>query len=340
MTGRALFFTGPYELEVRQVDVPEPAAGEVRVAAELSAISAGTELLVYRGDVPRTLSTDLKLESLSGSFSFPLQYGYAVVGRVTAAGADVESRWVGTRVFAFHPHASEFVTSVDDVVPVPDGCSDAAAALLANLEASTNFLLDGRPRLGERVLVLGQGVVGLLTTRLLAEFPLETLITADRYEARRAVSTAYGADRCLDPDEVDVPSQVSQGERDGDAAGVDLAYEISGDPAALSTAIEATGYDGRVVVGSWYGTKPVELDLGGHFHRSRIRLMSSQVSTIDPALRGRWSRERRFGAARRWLNEVDSDALVTHRLPIDRAGDAYELLDSRPNDAIQVLLTY
>lgn len=340
MTGRALFFTAPYELEVRQFDVPDPAAGEVRVDATLSAISAGTELLVYRDEVPRTLPTDQRIESLSGSFSFPLRYGYAVVGRVTAVGAEVDPELVGNRVFAFHPHASQFVTSVDDIVPVPEGCSDESAALLANLEAATNFLLDGRPRFEERVLVLGQGVVGLLTTRLLAQYPLESLITADLYEARRAVSTAYGADQCLNPDENDVATLVGDVDGDGIAAGVDLTYELSGDPAALSTAIGATGYDGRVVVGSWYGSKPVELDLGGHFHRSRIRLLSSQVSTIDPAQRGRWSRERRLQAARRWLDTVDVDALVTHRLPVEQADAAFDLLDSRPNEAIQVLLTY
>lgn len=340
MTARALYFTAPYELEVRRVDVPEPAPDEVRVEAALSAISSGTELLVYRGEVPRNVSTDLKIKALRGTFSFPLQYGYAVVGRVTDVGSDVDDGWVGSRVFAFHPHASEFVASIGDVVRVPDRCSDEAAALLANLEAASNFLLDGRPLFWESVVVLGQGVVGLLTTKLLSEFPLETLVTADPHERRRDVSVSFGADACIDPAGVDVAAHVREAVTNGSSNGVDLTYELSGEPEALSTAIEATGFGGRVVIGSWYGSKPVELELGGHFHRSRIRLMSSQVSTIDPTLRSRWSRTRRLQAAASWLDEVDIDALVTHRLSVERAADAFNLLDDRPEDAIQVLLTY
>lgn len=340
MTARALYFEDPYEIEVRTIDVPDPTPEEVHVETTLSAISSGTELLLYRGEVPRNLSADLTIEALSGSFDYPLQYGYASVGRVVAAGAAVDDDLVGRRVFAFHPHASEFVVPVDDVVPIPDDCSDEAASLLANLEAATNFLLDGAPLVGENSLVLGQGVVGLLTTRLLAEFPLASLVTADLYGRRRDVSVAFGADEALNPDDIDVADHVRTGSSHESIDGVDLTYELSGAPAALSTAIESTGFGGRVVVGSWYGSKSVELDLGTHFHRDRIRILSSQVSTIDPNRRGRWSRERRLRVAANWLARVDVDTLVTHRLPIERAAEAYALLDDRPEDAIQVVLTY
>lgn len=340
MTARALYFTAPYEPEVREVEVPTPGPQELKIEAELSAISAGTELLVYRGEAPQTLATDLTIESLPGTFDFPLQYGYAAVGRVTETGPGLDDDWLDARVFAFHPHASEFVAPVDDVVRLPTGCPDETAAVLANLEAATNFLLDGAPRVGERVLVLGQGVVGLLTTALLGRIPLGSLVTADRYAPRRELSREFGADRCLDPAVGDITGLDEVTGGDGAAVGVDLTYELSGAPEALSTAIDATGFGGRVVIGSWYGSKPVELDLGGRFHRSRIRLMSSQVSTIDPALRGRWSRERRLRTARRWLDDIDIDALVTHRVPIEDAAHAYELLDERPAEAVQVLLTY
>ncbi len=340
MTARSPYFTAPYELEVREVDVPAPGAGEVRVAAELSAISPGTELLVYRGEAPPDLPVDASIEALSGTFSFPLRYGYAAVGRVTAVGEGVSEEWLDDRVFAFHPHASRFVVPLADVVPVPADCSDEAAALLANLEAATNFLLDGAPLVGERVLVLGQGVVGLLATSLLAGFPLSRLVTADLHERRRRVSEAVGADVSLDPAEVDVASRLRPDDADDPPAGADLTYELTGDPEALTTAIEATGYGGRVLIGSWYGTKAADVDLGGRYHRSRICLVSTQVSTIDPRLRGRWTRERRLSTARRLLPAIDADALVTHRVPVERAAEAYALLDDHPEDAVQVLLTY
>lgn len=338
---QAVYLTEPYEVELRQIDVPDPAPGEVRVRAEVSAISAGTELLVYRGEASPDLAADTSIEALAESLDFPLQYGYAVVGRVTAVGDDIDAEWLGRRVFAFHPHASHFTVALDDVVPLPERLSDEAGSLLANFEAATNVLLDGTPRLGERVLVLGQGVLGLLTTALLSQFPLADLVTADLYERRRTVSEAFGADLSLDPTTTDVVDRVRKRATEGAGSdGADLTYDLSGNPDALDTGIEATGYGGRVLIGSWYGTKPVELTLDGRFHRSRISLLSTQVSTIEPQLRGRWTKDRRLETARRWLPEIDTDRLVTHRRPVDRAADAYELLDDRPEDAMQVLLTY
>lgn len=338
---KTVVFTAPYELEVREVEVPAPEPEEVQVEAALSAISPGTELLVYRGDVARDLPIDSSIEAFSETFDFPLQYGYAVVGEVTAVGDAVDGDWLGTRVFAFHPHMSRFNVELADIEPIPTDWPAGTAAVLANLEAATNFLLDGSPRIGEGVLVLGQGVVGLLTTALLAKLPLRTLVTVDRYAARRKLSERFGADASLDPGKVDVAANLRDrlGDRPG-PPGADLTYELSGNPAALDTAISATGYAGRVLAGSWYGTKPAELTLDGRFHRSRIRIRSTQVSTLDPTLRGRWTRGRLRDTARRWLPTVDVDRLLTHRVPIDRVADAFELLDDRPQDAVQVLLTY
>lgn len=338
---RAVYFTDPHTVEVRAVDVPDPGPGEVRVDANLSAISPGTELLVYRGETTSDLPTDPSLEAMSGTLDFPLRYGYAVVGRVTGTGEEVPERWLDTRVFAFHPHASRFTVPLDQVVALPADCPDEAGALFANLEAATNFLLDGSPRIGERALVIGQGVVGLLTTAVLSEFPLADLVTADLHERRRQASETFGADASLDPAQGDV----AEGVRDwfegaGVQDGADVTFELSGDPDALDTAVDATGYGGRILIGSWYGTKPADVTLDGRFHRSRIRLLSSQVSTIDPQLRGRWTKDRRRETVRRRLTAIDADRLVTHRIPVERAAEAYELLDERPEEAIQVLLTY
>ncbi|NHN57608.1 MULTISPECIES: zinc-binding alcohol dehydrogenase [Halorussus] len=344
MSARSVYFTGDGEVEVREREVDDPGEGEVRVRAERSAVSPGTELLVYRGEVPTGMAADATIDALSEEFEFPLRYGYAVVGRVTATGPDVDASWADRRVLAFNPHESRFCASVDDVVAVPDDCSAAAATFLPNVETAVNLVQDGAPRLGERAAVFGQGVVGLLTTALLADCPLAALATVDRHPARRERSLELGADAALDPAgaaEVDADVGDRLRERLGDEfAGADLTYELSGAPEALDDAVAATGYDGRVVVGSWYGTKPAELDLGGRFHRSRISIESSQVSTIDPALRGRWSKDRRLAVAWDRLRDLDPERFVTHEFDVGAADEAYALLDENPGEALGVTFRY
>ncbi|QLG49942.1 zinc-dependent alcohol dehydrogenase [Natrinema halophilum] len=354
MTAQSVYFTGPRRVEVREKTVPDPGPDELAVTATVSAISSGTELLLYRGEMNPEIAADETLESLSGSFTYPFRYGYAVVGTVTAVGANVDPAWRDETVLAFHPHASEFVVGVDEVCVVPTDVSPTAAAFLPNVETAVNLVLDGEPRIGERAVVFGQGVVGLLTTALLAETPLSSLVTVDCYENRRRLSETFGADRSLDSERADPSAAVRERagppDRPGKPSGrlewepppqrADLTYELSGNPTALDAAIDATGYGGRVVVGSWYGTETAELTLDGRFHRSRIRLISSQVSTIAPERRGRWNVARRLATAWRRLEAVETDRLITHRIPIEDAPEAYAMLDERPQEAVQVLLAY
>ena len=160
----------------------------------VSAISAGTELLAYRGQLAADLALDETLPALAGgSFRYPFRYGYASVGEVTGVGAGVDAGWLGRRVFSFQPHASAFVAGVDDVFAVPDGPAGSLAALFASQETAVNLVLDGRPLLGERVVVVGQGVVGLLTTALLARFPLQALAAVESDPARAALARQLGA---------------------------------------------------------------------------------------------------------------------------------------------------
>lgn len=332
MTALNLYFVGPREIKLREGPVPEPGEGEVRVRTERSAISAGTELRIYRGEASPDLPVDPTIKALPGTLAFPLQYGYAAVGRVSALGEGVEKKWLDRRVFAFHPHASHFVASPTELHPLPDGCETEAATLLPTVETAVNLVLDGAPLIGERVVVFGQGVVGLSTTALLSRFPLGRLLTVERLARRRELSDTLGADSSLESAD-EVAGAL------GDDGG-DLSYELTGDPAGLDAAIDATGYGGRVVVGSWYGQRPATLQLDGRFHRSRVRMEASQVSTIAPRLRGRWTKGRRIRVAWRWLDALDTDQLITHRFPVDRANEAYQLLDERPEEAVQVMLTY
>ena len=336
MTARTVMFTGPRSVTVERSQIPEPGPNEVLVETAVSAISSGTEGLLYRDEAPTALAADESIDALDGDLSYPIAYGYAVVGHVSSVGADIDSEWLGRRVFAYNPHESHFLATPAALVPVPDSISTSNAALLANMETAVTFLLDGEPLLGERAVVLGQGVVGLLTTGLLARTPLETLVTVDQHQNRRRLAEQLGADRSIAPTD-DEPAAALEAIMDARA---DLTYELTGCPDALDNAISMTSYAGRVIVGSWYGRKPVSLDLGGRFHRDRIDVRASQVSTIAPRHRGRFTRERRHEIAWRRLEQLDLEALLTHRIPVEQASEAYRLLDERPSEAVQVLLTY
>ena len=328
MADSALYFTAPRTVEPRPVSV-DPAAEEVVVETDVSAISAGTELLVYRGEAPDDLPVDETIDAFEDSFEYPLRYGYAAAGRVVDTGSTVSDVWLDRQVFGFHPHQTRFAADPDDLVVLPNDVSPAHGSLLPTVETATNLVLDSEPRLGESVVVFGAGVVGLCTTRLLSAFPLSDLTVVEPIADRRETATAMGADRVI-------PPETAAAEL-GDC---DLALELSGQPAVLNDAIDAVGYDGRIVVGSWYGEKRAPIDLGGAFHRDRIELVSSQVSTIDPARRGRWDRERRFDTAVGWLDRLDCERLISHQVPFAEAADAYELLDERAESALQVVLTY
>jgi 2-desacetyl-2-hydroxyethyl bacteriochlorophyllide A dehydrogenase len=327
MTGQALYFTGPRTVSIRETPIPDPGADELLVRTERSAISPGTELLVYRDDVPDEMSADETLETLDGTLSYPVQYGYSAVGRVIEVGESVAEEWLDRRVFAFHPHQSHFVAEPQQVVPT--ALTPQQAVLIPNLEAAVNFVMDARPRIGARVAVFGQGPVGLLTTALLAEFPLSELVTADCYEKRRSLSRSLGASSALPPDEISDAIEDT-----------DITFELSGNPNALDDALEVTGYAGQVIVGSWYGTKDVSLDLGGEYHRSHVRMQSSQVSRLDPAHADRWDKDRRMELVQSWLSETDLSMLVTHELDINRASEGYQILENSPEEAVQVAFTY
>jgi threonine dehydrogenase-like Zn-dependent dehydrogenase len=201
--------------------------------------------------------------------------------------------------------------------------------------------MDGAPLLGEQIAVFGQGVIGLMVTALLGRLSPASLVTIDRYPLRRAASRELGAHASLDPfgeSFVEKALSLLQGNRP--IQGADLAFEVSGNPDALSQAIAVTGFSGRIVIGSWYGQKPVATALGGFFHRSRIRLISSQVSTLSPEHSGRWNKERLRQQAWQTLREISPSGLITHRFPMAQADQAYELLAGDPRNTLQVVFTY
>jgi 2-desacetyl-2-hydroxyethyl bacteriochlorophyllide A dehydrogenase len=336
MKRHSLVFTAPRQITVIEEDLPQLQPGQVMVRSLTSAISPGTEMLIYRGQFPQDQETDLTIQALSGKLEYPMKYGYSMIGKVIDASDNAHESWVGRYIFAFHPHESLFAASPEELIPLPEGILAEDAVFLPNMETAVNFLMDGAPLIGERVLVFGQGIVGLLTTTLLARFPLACLVTLDRYTTRRDASLRSGAQQSLDPASPDLHRQL-QGLF---PKGADLTYELSGSPAALDEAIASTGFEGRVVIGSWYGQKRAALDLGGRFHRSRISLISSQVSTVAARFSGRWTKSRRLETAWEMLNVLKPSKFISQRFPFSKAEEAYRLLDQKPEETIQVLMDY
>ena len=341
MKRQSILFTAPYELDIVEDKFPEPATGEVLVKTRFSAVSHGTEMLIYRGQFPADTTADEIIPELQRPLHYPLKYGYAAVGEVVDTGSGVEGDLIGQTVFCLHPHESCFTVDAAGIIPLPPDIDPDDALFLANMETAVNFLMDGKPVIGEKVAVFGQGVVGLLTTSLLAQFPLADLLTVDPVKLRRDASREAGAHRSLDPALEDIAYQISRAfKSDGPKGLADLTYELSGDPEALNLAIAVTGFDGRIVVGSWYGSKPAAVDLGSRFHRRRLRLISSQVSTLTPDLAARWSHQRRFETAWEMIRRTRPGRFITQRFPFSRAAEAYELIDKNPADTIQLVLEY
>lgn len=345
MNARQLWFTQPEQLEIRTQPLPQLAAGQLRVASRCSAISAGTEMLVYRGQLPTDIAVDATLAALQQQPGYPMLYGYACVGAVEQIGAGVDAAWLGRRVFAFQPHASHFITTPEQVMPIPEDISDAGAVFLANMETAVNFVLDGKPMLGERVIVLGQGIVGLLLIKILARYPLAQLYALDALAERRLAAQSVApvvydpgseSDMALLKQQLNLPIQLQATA----GAGADLIYEVTGAPEALNTAIDLCSYSGRIVIGSWYGNKTSHLQLGGAAHRNRLQLISSQVSTIAPELSGRWDKARRFDSAWAMIRALEPEQLITHQVELSHASTLYQLLAAQPEKVLQAIITY
>lgn len=340
-SAQQLWFTAPGQVQVRTALLDAPGAGELQVRTLLSAVSAGTEMLVYRGQIPADMSLDASLSALQGGPVFPLQYGYACVGEVERVGPQLDASWLGRRVFSFTPHASRFVAHSTEVIVLPEDVPVDAAVFLANMETAINLVQDGQPGLGERVVVLGQGIVGLLLDALLTRYPLQALYGVDGLEARRARAVHLGASEAFDPQDAgDMDTLRTYLQESDSVSGADLIYEVSGVPEALNLAIDLSGYCSRIIIGSWYGSKSAALALGGKAHRNRLRISTSQVSTLAPELSGRWNKERRFAQCWDMLRRTMPQALISHRIPFNEAASLYALLHQTPADVMQAVFVY
>jgi 2-desacetyl-2-hydroxyethyl bacteriochlorophyllide A dehydrogenase len=328
---QSLWFEGRQRVSMRDEPLQPPGTGEVHVESIVSAISPGTEMLFYRGDLEEGAEVDVTLEGYRRPLSYPLPYGYASVGRITRAGPGTDGALVGRLAFAFVPHATAFRIRVEGLQLVPSGIEPEDAAFLATAETSVNLVLDSSPLLGEQASVFGLGVIGLFTAGLLSQFPLARLTGWDLHPLRREAAARFGA-RVADPMASPPPVGTE-----------DLAVEVSGTAEGFRLALGACRFSGRLIVGSWYGAGSRRRAVDAFdtaFHRNRVRIIPSQVSSIDPALSARWTRERRLETAWEAIRVLRPSRLITHRIPFARAGEAYRLIADAPGTTIQVILSH
>ena len=291
MTARALWTIAPGRCEIREVTLPPRAPDQALVRARVTGISRGTERLVLMGRVPESEHAAMRCPLQAGDFPFPVKYGYAAVGEVE----DGPDHLRGRRVFCLHPHQDRFLAPASMCIPLPDGVPDARAVLAANMETAVNVLWDARPLAGERALVIGAGVVGLLVAFLLSRMPGMEVAVCDLDPRRRAVAEALGATFTAPED--------APGERD-------LIIHASADPAGLRHALALCAFEGRIVEASWFGTREATLPLGEAFHAKRLSIVSTQVGAVSPAMRGRRTHAERMALALSLLADARLDALV------------------------------
>jgi 2-desacetyl-2-hydroxyethyl bacteriochlorophyllide A dehydrogenase len=325
---RAVRFVAPYSVDLADVAVPEPTVGEVLIRAEFSGISGGTEMLAYRGELDSSIPKDETLGGLAGSFEYPFTYGYSAVGTVESSRTDLGE---GDRVFAFHPHQTRFVASAADVVPIGD-CDPRAATLFPLVETALQISLDTGIRHREVAAVVGLGPIGILAAILLARSGA-VVVGSDPTPWRREVTQACGLE-AVEPEELgDAVRGTTRGR------GADFIVEATGNPEALADSLGLLSPEGVAIVASWYGLKPVTLPLGAEFHRRRLEIRSSQVSTVGHRA-VRWDRGRRLETTQTLLAELPLSLLASHTFPLERAPEAYAAIHRGDAGLVHVALAH
>jgi threonine dehydrogenase-like Zn-dependent dehydrogenase len=288
---QALWYVAPGRCEIRSEPVAPPKAGEVRVRALASALSRGTERLVFSGLVPESEYDRMRAPFMGGAFPFPVKYGYAMVGRVEDGPAELKDR----PVFALYPHQTVFNLPAENVVPLPAGVPPERAVLAANMETSLNALWDGDAEQARRIAIVGAGVLGLLVARLCVKLTQAAVTVVDIEPSRAALADKLGAAFAA-PDLA--------------PTGCDLVFHTSASEAGLATALRIAAFEATVLELSWYGAREVKVPLGSAFHSQRLKLVSSQVGHVAPSHRAAWTHRRRLEEALRLLDDPVLDALL------------------------------
>lgn len=299
----ALWYTGPGLAELRHERLGPPAPGEARVATQFSGVSRGTERLVFMGQVPAQEAQRMRAPLQVGAFPYPVKYGYSAAGIVTAGPADL----VGKSVFCLHPHQDHFIAPVDMLLPLPEDVPARRATLAANMETALNAHWDAGTAPGDRVLVIGGGIVGMLVADLAARLPGTSVTVVDIDLSRRVAAEALGA---------------AFSTPDAAPAGANIIFHTTATAAGLNLAIAKSAFEATIVELSWYGASETAVALGGAFHSQRLKIISSQVGTVAASRRSYCSHRQRLATAINLLTNPALDCLVAGEVSFNTSVEA------------------
>jgi threonine dehydrogenase-like Zn-dependent dehydrogenase len=318
---RSLYFEEPRNVRVREEAVT-PADGELLLRSERIGISHGTEMLFFNGPFPKGQLEEARSD-VGAATDYPIKYGYMNVGHTES----------GERYFGFVPHQDWFTGSPDSLLAVPEGVDTEDAVLYPSVETAVQICHDAAPRLGERVVIAGLGVIGLLLVDLMIRMEVD-VVALDPVAERRARAVQKGA-LVLDPRAGECRAQIREATR---GRGLDIGINVSANPDALQLLIDAAAIEATVVEASWYGEKTVPLSLGAAFHRRRLTVRASQVSHLNPAMQPRWNRARRSELTWKLMPNLRPSQYITHRIPLEQAAEAYNLIAARDPAVLQIVL--
>jgi threonine dehydrogenase-like Zn-dependent dehydrogenase len=319
--GRAFWLAAPGRGEIRSTRLPAPGANDLLIRTNASAISRGTESLVFSGRVPPSEYQTMRCPFQDGDFPAPVKYGYASVGTVEEGAAAPR----GQRVFCLYPHQDFYVVPADAVVPVPESVPDERAALAANMETALNAMWDAAPLLGDRIAIVGGGVVGCCIASLAAKIPGTRVALIDIDPRRAALATALGC------------GFAAPNAAEGDC---DIVFHTSASDAGLATALRLAGFEAKLIELSWYGNKPVTAPLGEAFHQRRLQLISSQVGAVAPARRAGRTHRDRLALALALLADPVYDRLITGHCTLDMLPQRMAQLAAAPDGALAEIVRY
>ncbi len=314
---KALWHLNARSSEIKTVEHLGSDRNDLHVRSLYSLISLGTELLVARGQIPLDMHSHMRVPYMEGEFIFPVKYGYSLVGEITGK---------GTLGHLMHPHQTECRIGIDDFFEIPPGIPPKRATLAANLETALNGIWDGGVRPGERIVIVGFGMIGSLIARIAANIPGTQVEILETNESRRAYAEQFGFSLLEDPSAAIEP--------------FDIAFHSSATQKGLQTAIDLVGLEGRVVEMSWYGDRQVSLNLGGEFHLLRKHIISTQVSRIPATMTARWDLHRRKKVVFDLLRDPAYDQHITHEVTLEEAAELFNAWRLHPPEGLGYCIVY
>jgi threonine dehydrogenase-like Zn-dependent dehydrogenase len=320
-TATAYWTVGPEEGELRREDLPAPGPGEALVRTLFSGISKGTELVVHNARVPECVAQEMAAPNQEGSFPSPVKFGYLSVGVVE----DGPAGWLGKTVFCLYPHQDRYVVPVEALTEVPEDVPARRAVLTGTVETAINGIWEAGPRLGDRIAVIGAGLVGGMVAKLLSTFPLSRLQLVDTDPAKRAFAETLGVE-FSHPDDA-LPD-------------CDIVIHCSASQEGLARALQLAGDDGDVIEMSWYADRNVSVPLGEDFHARRLSIRASQVGVVARARRHRRTNADRLQLAVSLLSDPGFDVFLTGASPLKDLPGVVQHLSDGTLDALCHVIEY